>query len=129
MIREPKDKGVRCSSTELARLSGATPDHIRYWGRVGLLLKHKDTSSPFLLSELPKAKLMVLFVERLQMKAKKSSSLADDLLADYQDREDAFEAMLAVVDALDRRITELVDLILDLNLVPHLLAVFSKERE
>ena len=124
---ESIDPEAALTAVELARLSGAVPTDISYWGKAGYLKKRLHSSSPFPISQLPKAKMMVLLAKRLQIKAKKASELADEFLRPYQDRPDAFTAMVAVVQALDTKITQFVDLILELDLVARIREIVGEE--
>ena len=114
------------TAVELARLSGAVPADIHYWGKKGYLEKKGGLSS-FPVSQLPKAKMMVLLAGRLQIRPKKASELSDEFLLPYQNRPDAFTAMVAVVEALDTRITQFVDLVLELHLVERIRKIVGGE--
>lgn len=116
------------TGVELARLSGVTPDNIYYWVKKGYLEKQSDSPhARVLLSQLPKAKVMAILTVRLQIKTEKASSIADEFLARYRGQEDAFCAMVAAVESLNSAITNLVDMILNLNLLPILESNLKKE--
>ena len=126
---EPQEKNVSLSAAQLASLANVLPQDIEYWARKDLLPNEKGSKSGnYQLSQLPKAQLMGLFSKRLQIKAKKASQLADDVLALYKDRPDAFQATIAMVQALESRITEFVSLILDMNLVEQIGELLAEKK-
>ena len=117
------------SAAQLASLANVRPQDIQYWGRKEYLSEGGEAGGlQYQLSQLPKAQLMALFAKRLQMKSKKASDLADDLLRLYEDRPDAFKATIAMVQALESRITEFVSMILDLGLVGQIGDMLAKEK-
>ena len=130
-------KDVRLSAAQLAAMANVLPQDIQYWGRSGYLNGEgngqNDEEAPeedgklYVLSQVPKAQLMALFTKRLEIKASKASELADQLLAEYQDRDDAFSATIGMVQLLESRITAFVNLILELNLMPRI-AELLKEK-
>lgn len=125
----PGERNVPLSAVQLARLANVRPQDIRYWGKKGYLGAGELEGESYELGQLPKARLMALFTKRLEMNAGKSSELADDFLRLYEDRPDAFTAMIAVVQALDTRITEFVKLVLDLDMVSKIGKMLEKERK
>jgi len=123
------EKNVFLSAAQLAHLANVRPQDIQYWSRKGYFSAGEETSpSQYQLSQLPKAQLMALLSKRLQIKSAKASQLADDLLRLYQDKPDAFKATIAMVQALESRITEFVSLILDLDMVPQIGELLAKEK-
>ena len=120
---------VFLSAVQLASLANVRPQDIQYWGRKGYLsLRDEPGDSQYQLCQLPKAQLMALFAKRLQIRSSKASQLADDLLRLYEDRPDAFRATIAMVQALESRITEFVSMILDSGLVPEIGDMLAKEK-
>jgi DNA-binding transcriptional MerR regulator len=113
----PGERNVPLSAVQLARLANVRPQDIRYWAKRGYLGAGELEEGTYELGQLPKARLMALFTKRLEMNAGKSSQLADEFLRRYEDRPDAFTAMIAVVQALDTRITDFVKIALDIGLV------------
>lgn len=114
---------VRVSAAQLADLARVLPHDIQYWGRLGYLTRGDEESADdrlYTLSQVPKAQLMALFTKRLQIRAKKASELSDELLRQYEDRPDAFEATVGMVQLLEKRITAFVGLILELELLPRI---------
>jgi DNA-binding transcriptional MerR regulator len=114
---------VRVSAAQLADLARVLPHDIQYWGRLGYLTRGEVENGDerlYMLSQLPKAQLMALFTKRLQIRAKKAAELSDELLRQYEDRPDAFEATVGMVQLLESRITAFVDLILELKLLPRI---------
>ena len=119
---------VFMSAAQLAGLANVLPRDIQYWGRLGYLSTGEEEGQRCELRQLPKARLMALFTKRLQMKAKKASELADDLLRVYRGKADELNATIALVQALETRITEFVDLIVELDLVPRIAELLRKEK-
>ena len=119
---------VFLSAAQLAHLANVRPQDVQYWARKGYLSAgEKDGGSQYQLSQLPKAQLMALFSKRLQIKSAKASQLADDLLRLYVDKPDAFKATIAMVEALESRITEFVSMIVDMDLVSHIGDLLAKK--
>jgi hypothetical protein len=124
-------KDVRVSGAQLAALANVLPQDIRYWGRSGYLKGEtqdegaEDTS--YKLTQLPKVQLMALFTKRLEIKAKKASELADDLLRLYANKPDALKATIGMVQLLESRIGAFVDLILEMDLLPRIGALLKEE--
>ena len=120
---------VFVSAAQLAGLAKVLPQDIQYWGRLGYLSTGTEPDDArYQLSQLPKARLMALFTKRLQIKAKKASELSDDLLRLYENKPDGFEATIALVQALETRITEFVSLIVDLDLVSKIAEILREEK-
>ena len=136
-LEERRAKDVRISAAQLAGMANVLSQDIQYWGRSGYLNREENGSveyegpeaggKSYNLSQLPKAQLLALFTKRLQIKASKASELAEQLLAEYQDRDDAFSATIGMVQLLESRITAFVNLILELNLMPRI-AELLKEK-
>ena len=117
-------KNVRMSGAQLAALAKVLPQDIRYWGRSGYLKGDPqgdgEEESSYTLDQLPKVQLMALFTKRLEIKAKKASDLADDLLRLYEDKPDALKATIGMVQLLENRIGAFVNLILEMKLLPRI---------
>jgi len=125
----PDARNVPLSAAQLAGLANVRLQDIQYWGRKKYLSTGQDADgSQYQLNQLPKAQLMALFARRLQMKSAKASQLADDLLRLYEDEPDAFKATIAMVQALESRITEFVSLIVEMNLVPRIGEMLEEEK-
>lgn len=117
----PDAHNVPLSAAQLAGLANVRLQDIQYWGRKKYLSTGENSDgAQYQLNQLPKAQLMALFAKRLQMKSEKASQLADDLLRLYEDKPDAFKATIAMVQALESRITDFVSMIVELDLVPRI---------
>jgi len=123
------DPKVRVSAVQLAGLASVGAADIHYWSRSGLLHRDKKGHSSYSLKLLPKAKLMALFTKRLGMRAREASELAEQFLVTHGSSADAFTATVALAELLDKKMTALVDLILELDLLPRLKELLDeKER-
>jgi hypothetical protein len=125
----PDARNVPLSAAQLAGLANVRLQDIQYWGRKGYLSSGQDCNgSQYQLSQLPKAQLMALFAKRLQMNAEKASQIAEDLLRLYENKPDAFKATIAMVEALESKISDFVSMIVDLNLVPRIGEMLEEEK-
>jgi len=108
---------VAITAVELARMARVTPADVHYWGRSGYLEKRKNGSSPFPLSQLPKALVMGIFAKQLHMDAENASRLAEKLLPVYAKRPDYVEAIRTLALAVERQTEALARLLLDTGFV------------
>jgi hypothetical protein len=101
-------------------MAGVAPGDVHYWGKSDYLEKRKNGASSFPLSQLPKAQLMGILVRQLHMDAANASRLAQQLLPVYEKRPDVIGALEALADAVESRIDDLAQLLMETDLLPQL---------
>jgi hypothetical protein len=101
-------------------MAGVTAADIHYWGKSKYLAKRATSSSPFPLSQLPKAQLMGIFAKQLHMDAANASKLAEQLLPVYDTRPDVVGALRTLAQLVESRIDGLARLLVETDLVPQL---------
>jgi hypothetical protein len=107
-------------------MAGVTAADIHYWGKSEYLAK-RTGSSPFPLSQLPKAQLMGIFAKQLHMDAGNASKLAEQLLPVYASRPDVVAALRALAELVESRIDGLARLLVETDLVPQLAGLLNVE--
>lgn len=136
-ISRPVDTDVSLSASQLAKMAKVHPHDVQYWARSGYLARRQGEEEmeydphgerkAFNLSQLPKAQLMALFSKRLQMKPSRAAELADQFLEVYKTDSDAFSVTIGTIELLDRKITALVELLLELDVLPRLRDILKEE--
>ena len=102
--------GMFLSARELARVSGATKPQLAYWSKAKYLERRAADSYEFPLSQVPKARVMSVLVNKVGMDAEKAFKLSKKFLERYNDAPDASKAVLALLDALYIRFDDVIDL-------------------
>jgi len=124
----PYGNDAAVNAVELARMAGVTAADIHYWGKSEYLAK-RTGSSPFPLSQLPKAQLMGIFAKQLHMDAGNASKLAEQLLPVYARRPDVVAALKTLAEVVESRIDGLARLLVETDLVPQLSKILESKHQ
>jgi hypothetical protein len=124
----PHGGEVAITAVELARMASVTAADIHYWGKSNYLSK-RTGSSPFPLSQLPKAQLMGIFAKQLHMDAGNASKLAEQLLPVYARRPDVVAALKTLAEVVESRIDGLARLLVETDLVPQLSKILESKHQ
>jgi len=86
---------MEVSAVQLAKLAGVRPEDVHYWARKGYI-QHRPNGSktPFVLSDLPRIKLMKKLIEEYSMEPSQAAPLAQRLLAISAENSEAYETAL-----------------------------------
>jgi len=122
-------EGTYLVGAEFARLAGVEAADIHYWGKSKYLKKREGGSSPFPLSELPKAQLMGIFAKQLHMDAANASRLAEQLLPLYASNPDLVPALGILAGVIESRIDGLGRLLIETDLVPQLARLLEAKQQ
>lgn len=125
----PHGGEVAITAVELARMASVTAADIHYWGKSKYLAKRDGGSSPFPLSQLPKAQLMGIFAKQLHMDAGNASKLAEQLLPVYAGRPDVVAALKTLAEVVESRIDGLARLLVETDLVPQLAELLKSKHQ
>jgi|GEM_PF-2282573 hypothetical protein len=119
--------GMFLSARELARVSGATKPQLAYWSKAKYLERRAADSYEFPLSQVPKARVMSVLVNKVGMDAEKAFKLSKKFLERYHDAPDAAKAVLAFLNALYVRFDDIIDLMSETKFQQEVLATLAPE--
>jgi hypothetical protein len=127
LLLQLEDDTTFLSARDLARAAGATKPQVIYWAKAGYLESRKGGYFMFPLSQLRKAKVMAVLIERVGLDAEKASHVSSKLLARFSDAPDEAKAVLIFLDALYDRIDDVIDLMGKTKFAGMLLDSFENE--
>ena len=100
------------SAKELARASGARKPQLIYWAKADYLDSHDNGYYMFPMSQVPKARVMAVLVNKVGMDAERAAKLSTKLLDRHADDPDVAEAVLVFLDALYDRFDDVMRLMI-----------------
>ena len=107
---------MEVSAVQLAKLAGVRPEDVHYWARKGYI-QHRSNGSktPFLLSDLPRIRLMKQLIDEFKMEPSHAAPLAERLLAIGPETSDAYEIALMVLRLFEENLELLTRLLAKLG--------------
>jgi len=119
----PEMKDMRVSAIQLAELAGLRPEDIHYWAHKRYIKRSGNGSKrPFSMRDLHKVCLMRDLTRKYGMDALKASKVADELLQMHADKPDAYVAALGLLEAFDKSLTTLAEVLADVGFIEALAA-------